>query len=64
MQLSRREFVERTGILAASLGLSSFDLQDRTQSYGRDYPDMLLTYLAHRLNALAARWDTERAAIQ
>jgi cephalosporin-C deacetylase-like acetyl esterase len=64
MQLGRREFIKRTGWLAAGLGHSPPVLQPRTYSYAQDHPDMLLTYLAQRLNALAAKWDTERAALQ
>jgi cephalosporin-C deacetylase-like acetyl esterase len=64
MQLSRREFIEHSGLSAASLGLLPFALLSRAQSYAQDYPDMLLVHLAQQLNALAARWDTERAGIR
>ncbi|HYK92035.1 MAG TPA: acetylxylan esterase, partial [Acidobacteriota bacterium] len=64
MKLSRREFVGRAGCLAAGLNLPPFALQARIQSYSQDYPDMLLNFLAQRLNAHAAKWDQERAAIR
>ena len=64
MHLSRREFIERTGWFAASLGISSPGLPAaRAQSYAQDYPDMLLSYLAKGLNTLCSKWDAERAGI-
>ncbi len=64
MWLSRREFIEQCGWLAASLGHSPFAAANGTTGYAQDYPDMLLSYLARQLNALAAKWDAERASIR
>ncbi len=64
MRLSRREFIEDCGWLAASLGFPPSAAAGRTSSYAQDFPDMLLTSLEKQLNALAARWDAERAAIR
>ena len=65
MHLSRREFIERTGWFAASLGISSPGLPaSRAQSYAQDYPDMLLSYLAKGLNTFSSKWDAERAGIK
>ena len=65
MHLSRREFIERTGWFAASLGISPSGVwAAQTQSYAQEYPDMLLAYLAKQLNSLAAKWDAERAGIR
>jgi cephalosporin-C deacetylase-like acetyl esterase len=38
--------------------------QAREHSYAREFPDMLLAHLAGKINALARRWDDERAKIQ
>src|SRR5512139_3809925 len=64
MRLSRREFIEQGRWLAAGLALPPFAPAGRASSYARDCPDMLLASLAQQLNALAARWDAERAAIR
>jgi cephalosporin-C deacetylase-like acetyl esterase len=55
LKSSRRQF------LAGSLALP---LLGRGPSYSEQMPDMLLTYLAAKMNALAARWDEERAKIK
>jgi cephalosporin-C deacetylase-like acetyl esterase len=36
---------------------------ERQPSYGEQYPDMLLSLLARRINDAAAQWDRERARI-
>ena len=64
MRLSRREFIEQGGWLAASLALPPFAAAGRNSSYAREYPDMLLASLAQRLNALAAGLDAERIFIR
>lgn len=54
-----------TGALAWSAGPLSLGVaQVRERSYSQDLPDMLLAYLAKQLNALAGKWDQERARIQ
>ena len=64
--LNRREFVRRTGAFAAAgLALPSAGLAERPgPSYAQDYPDMLLASLAKQLNALAEKWDVERASLR
>jgi cephalosporin-C deacetylase-like acetyl esterase len=64
MHLSRRELIEYGGRLTAGLAVLPFAPPLRAQSYAQDFPDMLLSRLAQQLNALAARWDTERAGIR
>ncbi len=59
--MHRREFVQAS--LAAGL-IPRAGRASAARSYLEDAPDMLLTYLAGRLNALAARWDQERARIR
>ena len=39
-------------------------LPAREGSYSEQMPDMLLTHLSGKLNALAAKWDAERAKIR
>lgn len=58
-KLPRRRF------LAAGLGaLSPVPLGAGPASYAADLPDMLLAFLAGKLNALAQDWDRERDAIR
>lgn len=64
MQLSRREFLGHTGRLASGLVILPSLASVRPQSYAQELPDMLLTYLAQRLNVLAARWDAKRASLR
>ncbi len=56
--MNRREFLGQASMLACALGTPP-----APQSYSRELPDMLLGYLAKRLNALAATWDAKRAAL-
>jgi cephalosporin-C deacetylase-like acetyl esterase len=61
---NRREFITQTAALAAAptvLALPS--LAASAPSYAEEFPDMLLAYLAGQLNALAEKWDQERAKI-
>lgn len=53
--ISRRELL---GGAAASW------LRAGEESYGAQYPDMLLRYLGARLNALAASWDAQRDGLR
>ena len=56
---SRRQF------LAGSLALAACpSLPAREASYSAQMPDMLLTHLSGKLNALASKWDAERAKIR
>ncbi len=64
MGLSRREFMEQAGLFAASLGFPASAMPAlRDRSYAQDFPDMLLSHLAKRLNELAAKWDSARAGL-
>jgi len=60
-RFNRRQFAIQAGALASSLraGFGS-----GTGSYSQDFPDMLLSHLVARLNALAEHWDQQRAAIR
>jgi cephalosporin-C deacetylase-like acetyl esterase len=60
-RLNRRQFVIQAGAFAASpqIGFATGE-----RSYSRDFPDMLLSHLTGKLNALAARWDQQRDAIR
>ncbi|MGH9325084.1 MAG: alpha/beta hydrolase [Terriglobia bacterium] len=68
--MNRRQFAIETGAMLVTPAL----LQGRknagtepqpefTRSYSREMPDMLVSYLAERLNGLAAEWDRKRALI-
>ena len=56
---TRRKFIAGSLALAASQALPA-----REPSYSQEMPDMLLRHLAKELNALAEKWDTERAKIR
>src|SRR5208337_2898428 len=63
--VNRREFLLESGVLAASLGMvpqSAF--AGKTDSYSQGMPDMLLSYLGGKLNALCADWDRKRSMIR
>lgn len=59
---TRREFFSQAGLLAGALALPRS--QAASGSYHEKLPDMLLSYLAQKLNALSDKWDQERARIQ
>jgi cephalosporin-C deacetylase-like acetyl esterase len=63
--LNRRSFMlsSAAAALASSLNLTRLSSAEE-QSYSAAYPDMLLGYLASKLNALAATWQVERDRIQ
>jgi cephalosporin-C deacetylase-like acetyl esterase len=61
MHINRREFIEKTALLAAA---PAFGGAAETGSYGHEFPDMLLSWLAQQLNGLARDWDGKRAAIR
>mgnify|MGYP001036737238 CR=1 FL=1 len=59
--LDRRRFLIETGALGAGVRLPPLQaVQARARSYAEQYPDMLLSHLAGKLNALAAAWDQRR----
>lgn len=55
-KFNRRQFVASSLLLPASLPA-------RESSYSAQMPDMLLSYLAAKLNLLAEKWDAQRAKI-
>jgi cephalosporin-C deacetylase-like acetyl esterase len=63
--LNRRSFMlsSAAAAFASSLNLTRHG-SAKEQSYSATYPDMLLGYVASRLNALAATWQVERDRIQ
>jgi cephalosporin-C deacetylase-like acetyl esterase len=63
--VNRRDFMRATGALASlAVSLPSGRAAPSVRSYGEEFPDMLLANLAKQLNALAGKWDAERAKIQ
>ena len=66
--MNRRSFLTKTGALPNTLGKSNRpaaaanDAPETNAPYSHVYPDMLVKYLAGKLNALAVKWDHERAA--
>ena len=65
MRHSRRDFISRAGALASGVGLAPLRLgAQRAPSYREEMGDMLVAWLASRLNALDARWDQERDRIK
>ena len=58
--MTRRQFAA----LTLAPAVSNSQTRPSETSYASDHPDMLVRYLTTRLNALAARWDTERALIR
>lgn len=56
---NRREFLATAGAL-----VPGFARAQGERSYAEEYPDMLVAYLAAKTNALAAKWDGERARIR
>jgi cephalosporin-C deacetylase-like acetyl esterase len=55
--------MERAALISSGLAFPFQAALPAAPSYARDYPDMLLVSLANQLNALAGKWDKERAAI-
>ena len=68
--MNRRQFAMQTGailftpILLESRGQAGRESQNESaRSYSEELPDMLVSYLAKRLNDLAGTWDQKRALI-
>jgi cephalosporin-C deacetylase-like acetyl esterase len=59
---NRRQFLARATLAPALWPAVAGAQPDR--SYSNEYPDMLVRYLAAKTNALAAKWDEERARIR
>ena len=71
--MNRRDFVKQAGILPRAAGLPARGLAvpsgDSAQPhsarlYSETMPDMLVTYLTRKVNAVAANWDGQRAQIR
>ena len=71
--MNRRDFVKQASILPLAAGLpagglavsSSKPVEPRiARLYSEMMPDMLVTYLARKVNAVAAHWDRQRAQIR
>ena len=68
--MNRRDFFHQSAALRNSLGpiapetRASVDYPQSGPPYRHVYPDMLAKYLAGKLNALAEKWDRERAGIR
>jgi len=62
---NRRQFITQTSALALSSLFAPLKgaLANR-QSYQGELPDMLLSFLTQKINALSASWDRERAKIR
>ncbi|MCL4853940.1 MAG: acetylxylan esterase, partial [Bryobacteraceae bacterium] len=64
-KLSRREFAKRAAFAGAMVGGVPANLfGERGPSYAEQHPDMLVSYLSAKLNALAGKWDRERDAMR
>src|SRR5450432_2935505 len=61
--MDRRTFLISTGAAAVASTALSSHAQAAQESYAAIYPDMLLTQVASKLNALAASWDQQRERI-
>ncbi len=61
--LNRRSFLAAGG-LELGRGVMPAQQPATAPSYALQHPDMLLAYLAGKLNALSARWDREREVIR
>jgi len=66
---NRRTFLKQAAALPLGTGTPSFAGSVRTAAptvrpHSAELPDMLVSYLAQKLNALAAKWDAERAKIR
>lgn len=67
--LNRRDFIQKARALPLVYGLQSHSVTaagsppDADRPYGEMYPDMLMNYLAGKLNAWAAKWDGIRDRI-
>jgi len=63
--VNRREFLLESGALAASLGVTpAGSVAGKAGAEPERPPDMLLSYLADKLNALSADWDQKRSLIR
>jgi len=63
--IHRRRFLQQSGALAAGIGLLHLPRTlAAVQSYATEMPNMLPSYLARKLNALAEKWDRERDNIR
>ncbi len=71
LNLSRRKFFgqaatlilsPRTRWLGANAGLETQAVPPR--SYAEELPDMFVSYLANKTNAISAQWDGERSKIR
>jgi cephalosporin-C deacetylase-like acetyl esterase len=68
---NRREFLAQAGsvvfgrrLLRAAVAAPQRSPAVSARSYSEDFPDMLLSHLAKKTNALAAEWDKVRSRIQ
>jgi hypothetical protein len=71
--LNRKNFIQKAGALPLAAGLpvgglasspASAEQAGATRLYSDTMPDMLVTYLTERVNAVAAHWDRQRARIR
>src|SRR4051812_12935467 len=58
--LRRREFITQSGTAACGLVMAGRSA-GAVPGYADQYPDMLLSHVAGKLNKLAKHWDEERA---
>ncbi|MGH9327067.1 MAG: prolyl oligopeptidase family serine peptidase [Terriglobia bacterium] len=69
--MNRRQFMEWTGGASLGSGLLTWPGSGRGKSkpvqalpYSEELPDMLVSFLSQKMNALAANWDREREKIR
>jgi cephalosporin-C deacetylase-like acetyl esterase len=58
---NRRVFAKRAGLLLAT---GRQLLAQEPRRYSAEFPDMLVNYVANRVNQVTGRWDEERAKIK
>jgi cephalosporin-C deacetylase-like acetyl esterase len=62
--MNRRDFLLATGAAATIGGATERPAQAAVSSYAEQHPDMLIGYMAAKLNALAAEWNLKRERIR
>jgi cephalosporin-C deacetylase-like acetyl esterase len=60
---NRRDVLRFAAAVASTAGYAPV-FAEEVRSYHHEYPDMLLAFLAKRLNSLNSKWDVERAKLK
>lgn len=64
--MDRRQFAIRTGafLLSPALRMQGGEAEHAAKPYSAEMPDMLVSFLTGKMNALASSWDQERAWVK